>query len=78
MASRQSPALASLECVGALILPLSLSYAFCRRSCVPRPSTQTAIWVAEGTLLCNTVAAQVKLGQFRAAVEETCPELMRK
>jgi hypothetical protein len=39
---------------------------------------QDAIWNAEGVLLGNTVAAQIKLGQFAAAVQETCPDYIRK
>lgn len=39
---------------------------------------QDAIWQAEGVLLGNIVAAQVKLGQFAAAVWETSPDLIRK
>jgi len=46
--------------------------------CPPPTHTQDAIWQAEGVLLCNMVAAQNKLGQYKAAVEETCPDLFRK
>jgi hypothetical protein len=39
---------------------------------------QDSLWQAEGVLLGNMVAAQIKLGQFKAAVQETCPDLIRK
>lgn len=66
-----------VSCVASCMLTHCAAVSAARRCCCPL-MLQDAIWQAEGVLLGNIVAAQVKLGQFAAAVWETSPDLIRK